>query len=83
MRYLYIARLLGIAGIVWLYYENELNGWTVVMVGVPVSALAGEVIAWRVMRVPAKGVKRLSLLEPLLDANEVSLALQEKSRGDG
>jgi len=75
--YLYTARMMGIAAIMWFYLDNDLNGQLLVCIGVPVCAVVGDYVAFQIWSPPS--LRRAStstfrtLTLPLLGPDEQKL----------
>jgi len=72
--YLYVARVIGIAYLMWFYLDNRLHGQLLVCIGVPISAIVADYVAFQVGSPPPLQLARRTALHtlalPLLDPDE-------------
>jgi len=71
--YLQLARVIGIAGVMWFYLDNDLHGQLAVCICVPLCAVIGDLVASRVWAWSSlqNTTPFLRMLEvPLLDPSE-------------
>jgi len=71
-QYLYWARAIGAAYLMWFFIDNDLHGQLLVCIGLPVSVVAGDFLAYQLLYPAVRSTPAtLSELEiPLLDENE-------------
>jgi len=72
--YLYVARVIGVLYLMWFYLDNHLHGQLLVCIGVPISAVVGDCVAFHVWSPPSLQQARLTTLRalslPLLGPDE-------------